>query len=81
MAAFPPWNRTASNSSCIPAFALRSGSALISKPPRTRDTSITDAYYNSVADAVVRQIKLSGWELRPFQTLEKKPPREPHSTT
>jgi hypothetical protein len=50
------------------------------KPPRTRDTSVTDRYYNSVADAIVRQIKLSGWELRAAQTLEKQPPRLPHST-
>jgi hypothetical protein len=49
------------------------------KPPRTRDTDATDAYYTSVASAIVRQIKLSGWDLIPGQKLERQPPRQVHS--
>jgi hypothetical protein len=49
------------------------------KPPRTRDTSLTDAYYNSVASAIVRQIKLSGWDIRAPHVLEKRAPKPTHS--
>ena len=49
------------------------------KPPRTRDSSVIDAYYNSVASAIVRQIRLSGWDLIPSQNLSKQAPRAVHS--
>lgn len=50
------------------------------KPPRTRDISVTDAYYHAVAAAIVRQIKLSGWDLTASKALDKRPARLPHST-
>jgi hypothetical protein len=46
--------------------------------PRTRDTSVRDAYYVSVSETIVRQIKLS-WTFESPDILRKNPPREPHS--
>ena len=51
------------------------------RPPRTRDTGVTDTYNASVAAAIVRQIKLSGWDLTASRTLDKRPPRLTHSTS
>jgi hypothetical protein len=48
--------------------------------PRAHDCSANDAYYRRIAEAVVAQIKLSGWTLEPPQTLRRKPPLEHHST-
>jgi hypothetical protein len=42
-------------------------------PPKTHDRTVQDAYYSKVADAVMKQIKLSGWTITPLR-LEKHPP-------
>lgn len=65
------------------ALADAVGYALRAQPyakPRARDCSANDAYYRRIAEAVVAQIKLSGWTLEPPQALRKKPPLEHHST-
>ena len=50
------------------------------KPPRTHDASERDRYFSAVAAAVVAHVKLSGWDLSPPQTLQKRPPLPHHST-
>jgi hypothetical protein len=46
--------------------------------PRTRDCEVRDVYFNSVADAVIRQIKLS-WTFEAPDILRKKPANQPAS--
>ena len=51
------------------------------QPPRSREIRVIDAYYRSVASAIVRQIRLSGWDLTASRALDKRPARLTHSTS
>jgi hypothetical protein len=37
-------------------------------PPRTADTSVTDAYYSGVAEKLLARIKADGWTIAPPRT-------------
>lgn len=43
------------------------------RPPKTHDATARDAYFGRVADAVMEQIRLSGWTIDQ-QRAEKHPP-------
>ena len=46
--------------------------------PRMRDCEVRDAYFTSVADAIIRQIKLS-WTFEAPDILRKNPANQPAS--
>ena len=46
-------------------------------PPKTHNRTVRDAYYSKVADAVMKQIKQSGWTITPLR-MEKHPPVDHH---